>query len=100
MVCNYGYQHMLKIEKDSNGESVTLRLSGRIEAEHIQELRAEIESGTRVTALDLDEVRLVARDVVKFLALHEARGIELRNCPLYLREWIIREKDRAANDDR
>jgi hypothetical protein len=86
---------MLKIEKDSDGENITLHLCGRIEAEHIKDLRAEIESGTRVRALDLDEVSLVARDVVKFLVLCEARGIELRNCPLYLREWILREKARA-----
>jgi len=95
MGCNYGEQHMLKIEKDSDGGNITLHLSGRIEAEHIQGLRAEMESGTRVTALDLDEVRLVAREVVKFFAQCEVRGIELRNCPLYLREWILREKDRA-----
>ena len=86
---------MLKIEKDSDGGNITLHLSGRIEAEHIQGLRAEMESGTRVTALDLDEVTLVAREVVKFFAQCEVRGIELRNCPLYLREWILREKDRA-----
>jgi hypothetical protein len=86
---------MLKIEKGSDGEKAMLRLSGRIEAEHIPDLKAEIESGTQVTVLDLDEVRLVARDVVKFLVVCEARGIEMRNCPLYLREWMLREKERA-----
>jgi hypothetical protein len=39
--------------------------------------------------LDLKEVRLVDRDVVKFLARCESQGAKLENCPLYVREWII-----------
>ena len=38
--------------------------------------------------LDLDEVRLVDRESVRFLASCEARGIQLKNCPFYIREWI------------
>jgi hypothetical protein len=30
---------------------------------------------------------------VKLLALTEARGVELRNCPAYIREWIERERE-------
>jgi hypothetical protein len=29
---------------------------------------------------------------VKLPALSEAKGSELRNCPLYVREWITREE--------
>jgi hypothetical protein len=29
---------------------------------------------------------------VKLLALSEANGTELRNCPPYIREWVTREK--------
>jgi len=36
-------------------------------------------------ALDLTEVTFVERDVVNFLAACELRGIELRNCPGYVR---------------
>jgi hypothetical protein len=39
-------------------------------------------------ALDLEEVKLVDREAVRFLAACEARGIQLRNCPSYIREWI------------
>ncbi len=38
--------------------------------------------------LDLEEVRLVAREVIRFLADCEARGIKLKNCPSYVREWM------------
>ena len=46
-------------------------------------------------AIDLAEVGLVDRDTVNLLALSEGRGIEFRNCPAYIREWVDRE--RAAN---
>jgi hypothetical protein len=39
-------------------------------------------------------VRLVDRAAVYFLGLCELNGIELLNCPLYIREWILREKMR------
>jgi len=39
----------------------------------------------------LEEVILVDREVVQSLGSSEARGIELRDCPLYIREWILTE---------
>ena len=70
-------------------------LSGRIQAEHVSELLALLKSaapGNQVL-LDLSQVKLVDRCAVLFLALNEARGIELRNCAAYIREWINRERD-------
>jgi hypothetical protein len=39
-------------------------------------------------ALDLEEVTLADRDAVKFLATLDARGVELRNCTGFIREWM------------
>jgi hypothetical protein len=47
-------------------------------------------------AIDLTEVTLVCHEAVQALALAEADGIELRNCPSYLREWVSREKEYGA----
>ena len=87
---------MLRIQRKANGK-VIFTLSGRIEAEDIDELRRlfELEDSSRKIALDLRDVTLVDRDGVKFLALCEANGIELENCPAYIREWIGRESGRA-----
>ena len=54
------------------------------------ELQQLIQAEPDVTAitLDLQEVRLVDRGAVRFLAACEARGIKLRYCPQYIREWI------------
>jgi hypothetical protein len=38
--------------------------------------------------LDLAEVTLVAREAVRFLASCDVRGIGLRNCPEFIREWM------------
>jgi hypothetical protein len=83
---------MLRIDKFSDGQVSSLRLSGRIQSKHLRELQFQIESSTQKTILDLEEVRLVDRDVVQFLASCESNGIELLNCPLYVREWILMEK--------
>jgi anti-anti-sigma regulatory factor len=83
---------MLKIQRKANGK-VIFTLSGRIEAEDIDEVRRllELEGTSRQIALDLKDVTLVDRDAVKFLANCEADSIQLENCPAYLREWIGRE---------
>jgi len=40
--------------------------------------------------LDLEEVTLVDLDVVRFLGVSQADGVELVNCSPYIREWISR----------
>ena len=81
---------MLKIRRSEYDGLAIFAVSGRIEEQHVPELRellAGEAEGAQIT-LDLEEVRLVDREVVKFLAGCEARGIRLRNCPSYVREWI------------
>ena len=83
----------LKIEKYPDGDSTTIRLIGRMRAEHLEELEKQIrESGPAVT-LDLEEVTLVDVEVVRFLATCEARGATILNCSPYIREWIGKERD-------
>jgi len=47
----------------------------------------------RSIILDLQEMRLVDRDAVKFLMSCERDGMNLENCPAYVREWMDKEKD-------
>ena len=66
-------------------------MSGRIDAETLSELKMQMQSHPSTTALDLSEVTLVDVEAVRFLAMEEAAGSELRNCPLFIREWIRSE---------
>lgn len=71
--------------------TVVLRVSGRIDAEDVSELRACMARHGPHVMLDFEEVRLVDSGVVRFLARCEAEGTELRNCSRYIREWMDRE---------
>ena len=67
-------------------------LSGEMDGEHaarLEDLIAEEKQG--LILLDLQEVTVVARDAVRFLARVEARGIRIVNCPEYVRSWISAE---------
>jgi anti-anti-sigma regulatory factor len=85
---------MLKIQRKANGD-VVLTVSGRLEADNASELSALLaaEPTDRPLALDLKDVVLVDRDIVRFLRACEGDGIALRNCPPYIREWIAREEE-------
>ena len=84
----------LRIQRKAEQDLIVFTLSGRIQAEQVPELEALLESETpdHDVALDLKEVRLVDRDVVRFLAHLETQGMELKNCSAYMREWILRER--------
>ena len=77
---------------------VVLRISGRITQDDITVLRAAIDQERAALAIDLAEVGLVDRDAVNLLVLSEGRGIVLRNCPAYIREWIDRERAQTPRD--
>jgi hypothetical protein len=85
---------MLRIQRQSKGRSTNLKLSGRMQADGLSELMAEIEKCDNLPSLDLEEVTLLDRDSVRFLIRCESEGVQLVNCPLYVREWITREKGR------
>src|SRR5712672_2532818 len=72
---------------------VVLFISGGITGEHVDILRGVLEQEPDGFALDLKNVLLIDREAVKLLALSEANGTELRNCPPYIREWVTREAE-------
>jgi anti-anti-sigma regulatory factor len=84
----------LKIEKDSDGRQTVIRLSGRIQAAHVDQLKTQIEGEQSGIALDLDAVTLVGVEVVGFLNACEDIGIQLHHCCPYIREWKMCERDR------
>ena len=87
---------MLKIERVPGEHGISIRLIGRLRAECLPELRAEIEAGEGRIVLDMDEVTLGDVEVVRFLSACQSRGIQLRHCSAYIREWIAREQERGT----
>jgi len=74
--------------------SVDLLISGRLSGDHVNTLRTLVEQEeSSALTLDLSNVRLVDGEAVKLLATYESGGVKISNCPLYVREWIKRERD-------
>jgi hypothetical protein len=90
---------VLKVERSTNG-TVLFRLSGRIEKTDVEDLLCllSLENLDRLFALDMSDVTYVDPTAIAFLAECEANGIILKNCPIYLREWI--DKGKKMNPQR
>ena len=72
------------------------RVNGRIDCAFVAVLLELIENEQRSKgrlALDLTELTLVSLEAVRALNTAEANGIELRNCPAYVREWISQVRE-------
>jgi anti-anti-sigma regulatory factor len=82
-----------RIEKYRDGYSTTIRLIGRMRAEHLSELQKQIEEGESKIVLDLEELDLVDVEAVRFLGMCETQGVALLNCSAYIRDWVGKERD-------
>ena len=87
----------LKIEKIPGEHCTTIKLIGRIRAEHLPELKGQIAASASPIVLELGEVSLVDADAVRFLSGCESEGVRLLNCSAYIREWIVRERETDTN---
>jgi hypothetical protein len=83
----------LRIERSARQRFTVFSVSGRMEAEHVAELKELFDHDYRKIILDLRDLRLADRDAVKFLMGCERDGMKFENCPAYVREWMDREKD-------
>ena len=83
---------MLKIRRFANGD-VIFTVIGRLAADNVSELKTLLaaESKDRSIVLDLKDVVLVDRDIVRFLGRCEREGMTLRHCPPYIRAWIMQD---------
>jgi hypothetical protein len=72
-------------------DAIMLRVCGRADIECVHTLKELIEVENAKIVLDLFEVTLADRDAAAFLADCELQGIELANCPAFLRSWIATE---------
>ena len=90
---------MWRLRKTTETDSIVLRLSGRIEGGQLSEVKELLASADEAknVVFDLEETKLVDREAITFLAMWQARGAKLRNCPAYIEEWIGREKVEVGN---
>ncbi len=82
----------MKIETVVGADGTIIRLIGRLSVECLPLLQAQIEAAQAPIVQEMAEVTLVDIDVVRFLIDCQTRGIQLRGCSAYIREWIAREQ--------
>jgi len=88
-----------RIDRVLENDLEVFYVSGRIEREDLEVLRAALGPEARALAIDLRDVGLIDGEAVKFLAIIEANGGALRNCPAFIREWIEREKSQEKSTE-
>ena len=85
---------MFRIQRSTDRTPIVLTVSGRLDAENVSELCESLDAipGGAAVVLDLTDLVLADRDVVRLLRKFEAGGrIALRNCPTYIRIWMAAE---------
>jgi anti-anti-sigma regulatory factor len=82
----------------TEGDVVLMSISGRLTAQDAETLRTFVEREPGV-AFDLRDLLFVDRAAIGLLAVIEASGAELRNCPPYIREWVAQERRRMERAD-
>jgi hypothetical protein len=70
------------------GHLALFYISGYLRERHLTLIEEMIAKETGPVAFDLAEVTLVDSEAVKFLATCDAKGIKIRNCPAFIREWM------------
>ena len=71
----------MKIEMASQRGRTTVRLSGQFQAEHIAELKKQLQDNGPRFVLDLKDVTIVDVEVVRFLGACKANGCLLYTSP-------------------
>ena len=88
---------MFKIETAPDKDGTGIKLIGWLRSEYLPELRAKIETNGPPVVLVMADVTLVDVEAVRFLRSCETNGVELRDCPAYIRKWIARERARKPS---
>ena len=82
-----------RIQRSEKSGSILFMLSGEMVSGQVKLLRELLATeGDGRILLDLKDVTLASREAVRFLAKAESAGIQIVNCPDYVRRWIVGEK--------
>jgi len=86
----------VRIEKETQKLKTKIRLSGRLQSKHLDQLKTQLEGVQSRIVLDLNGVTLVDVETVRFLNACEQEGVEFLHCWPYIREWMVREKGKEG----
>ena len=90
----------MKIQVSTESQqTIRVALAGVMNGVGLGELRRELDRARRMRKnieLDMEEVTLLDRHSVSFLAEQRRDDVRLVNCPVYIEPWIEREMRNGA----
>ncbi len=81
-------------ERNAGDPAVTLVLNGKFGEESLLVLEqsiGEARLANPLVYLDLSEVTLVDRNLLRYILSQTQNGVTVVNCPTYLRRWITQD---------
>lgn len=87
-------QYKITTEPNPAEQAVTLLLNGKFSEESLPELEDRVNRARSLQPriyIDLSEVTLVDRKAAEYLS-RRFETVQLINCPVYLRQWILNGK--------
>ena len=82
----------LKIDKQSSGDELVVRLIGNLGVEHLPEVTTEVRLEGRRVVIDVSEVTLIGMEGIRLLNAREDDGIAVINASPYILEWMALER--------
>ncbi len=79
---------MLRITRSHSSDAAALLLEGKLTEPWTEELRAELESGDRITRLDLSGLSFVDARGAELLRELERRGVAMVGASAFVRELL------------
>ena len=82
----------LRIEIISENVGTTIKLIGRLQQDHLEELAALIQKSISRITLDLEQLNLLDVEGVRFLAELQKKGVLIVRGTTYMMDWISIER--------
>ena len=82
----------LKIDRQSSGDELVVRLIGNVGVEHLPEVTTEVRLEGRRVVIDVSEVTLISMEGIRLLNACEDDGIAVINASPYILEWMALER--------
>lgn len=82
----------LKIDRQSSGDELVVRLIGNLGVEHLPEVTTEVRLEGRRVVIDVSEVTLISIEGIRLLNACEDDGIAVINASPYILEWLALER--------
>jgi hypothetical protein len=82
----------LKIDRQTSGDRVVVRLTGNLGVEHLAEVSVQVRATGCCVAIDVGELALIGVEGVRLLNACEDDGVVIINASPYISKWMALER--------